>query len=95
MKDDTTWEESFDRAFKTPGHKLYQRETIADEIKSFIRSLLLSEKNKAREESDKYTAYCECGDALERTKLYPGEAEYYCFGCDKHYKLEAARSGKV
>lgn len=32
-------------------------------------------------------AYCDCGDALERTGLYPNESTYYCMGCDETYVL--------
>jgi transposase-like protein len=36
---------------------------------------------------DKYIAYCDCGDSLERSGLYPKDAKYYCIGCDKIFEL--------
>src|SRR5690606_21714577 len=42
------------------------------------------QKAESRQKSDS-TAFCDCGDALERTGLYPGEATYYCLGCDETY----------
>ena len=46
----------------------------------------------AREESKKptgdYTAWCDCGDTLEREGgVYPKDAIYYCLGCDESSKL--------
>jgi len=41
----------------------------------------------------KSTAWCECGDALEEVIEPDAKGErvvgfkYYCFGCDKFYKL--------
>lgn len=51
-------------------------------------------EKKSDERMDEYIAYCDCGDALERKELYPNEATYYCFGCDKTYRLILVYSEK-
>lgn len=58
-----------------------------------VKEVIASEIAKARQdvlaEYNKWIAYCDCGDALERTRLYPSEATYYCMGCDKTYELKS------
>lgn len=34
-----------------------------------------------------HIAFCNGGDALDRTGLYPNEATYHCMGCDETYIL--------
>lgn len=53
-----------------------------------IMAIIHQQRQQVREQTIKYMAFCECGDALERKELYPSEATYYCFGCDKSYKLK-------
>lgn len=59
-----------------------------EKIEKWLRAIL-----EERERSEKHNAYCECGDALERKELYPSQATYYCFGCDKEYVLVELKGG--
>lgn len=60
--------------------------------------LVEKEIDKARDEEhdrvEEWFAYCSCGDSMDRTGLYPNEAKYYCFGCDKYYQLIESKPDK-
>jgi hypothetical protein len=58
------------------------------EIKNFILKVAKTARADERERYNQYIAYCECSDALERKELYPNQATYYCFGCDKIILVE-------
>lgn len=60
---------------------------VVDETVTLLTQLETLARDEGKKELDICVAYCDCGDALERTKLYPGEAEYFCFGCDETYTL--------
>lgn len=58
-----------------------------EEMWEFIANEITLAEKRVVERFDRYAAYCGCGDAIERTGLYPDEATYHCFGCDETYQL--------
>lgn len=83
----------FDSANDGNNHDDYNQ-LCKDEVNvilALVESSLDQVRQETTEENDEYFAYCECGDALERTGLYPKEAKYYCSGCDKTYVLKQQR----
>lgn len=67
---------------------IQQVRATPEELESFLSSVV------DEGEGDEYRAYCNCGDALDRTGLYPNEAIYYCSGCDRTYGLKLIASKK-
>lgn len=59
-------------------------------FRDFLARAVREAEDKVKAEFTPFLAWCDCGDSLridDTEGFYPKEAKYYCFGCDKYYKL--------
>lgn len=89
------WSEEFDKKFvegKLIADYIDGKLLTAKQIKAFIRKTLSESRKEVEKAERKYTAWCDCGDALESQPILNKDGmiidyRYYCFGCDKTFKL--------
>lgn len=90
-------EKFFDEMSKKEGYlfslpSVQQKQRLWKIVEEAISQAKEEGKQEVLKERENSMAWCSCGDSLERIDdekglFYPENAKYYCFGCDKYYKL--------